>query len=352
MTDETIIRLKAEKGKLIATRLNQTSVIHCYSDCQTKKTGEANVDSQKLGEMLSNVPTEELTLELKGDELWVTSGKAIGKFKTVNTEDLLPEPEEQKSDRDLVFKAGQLKTLLEVTTPAMGVEAQKRPNTEGITLQTIKETIQFIACDSRRLHMADTGMEEEIHDFMPNQVCGALQKIAGMLEPQADVTIGFSEGAIFFHGSNCEFRSAKMEVTPFDYKRFPIWDTEVESEITVPKQDLIAAIKLAVPFGFHSFKVIGLNIKDGELEIEANTEKGAECKQSVEGESEGESQTRISAPYFMEILNCTNGSDKLTIKKNKQPGAIFIQGDDRLLWLMEIRDARAAPQKQEAEAVA
>jgi len=353
ITDEQIIRFQAEKGKLTATRLNQTSLIHAYAESKTKKGGAVNVDSKTMGEMLKEITSEEIELEAKGDILFLTAGKAVGKFKTVPDEVLTKAPAEDKSARDLIFKAGQLKTLLEVVTPAMGTEAQKRPFAQGVTVQNLGDGkgVQFISSDSRRFHLAESGLDEEIHELIPDSVCNALLKILAALEAQADVMLGFNENAVFFNGATCEFRSAKAEVTPFDYTKFrPMIESQSDSEITINKAALISAVKLATPFGFNVSKVIGLNIRKGELEIEANTEKGAECNQSVEGKGKNESQTRISAPYFMQALSACNGSEKVTLRHLAQPEAICIKDDDRFLLVMAIRDARAAEAKAEAPA--
>lgn len=348
ITDDNVIRLNAEKKRLTCTRINQSSTLHAIAECKAKKEGEANINAKTIGEMLANIRADEVTMELKDDVLNVSTDSALSKFKTIQDSLLTQEPEVGEPDTEIAFKAGQLKSLLDITTPAMGNEAQKRPFTEGVTLQFMEGNLYFIGSDSRRFHMANSGLEDEIHELIPAKVCESLLKICNQIDSTEEVKLGITDNGIFFSSSICKFRSQKLEVAPFDYTKFPIFKLVPISKITVKKPDLISAIKLAIPFGYDLTKLIELSIAKGKLEIKANTQKDSECEQEIEGQNTGESHTALSANYLMDAINATNGSTELTLVRTEvgSSSAMFMQDDERFLMVMGVRTQVAEPMEK------
>lgn len=339
ITDDNVIRLRAEKKKLTCTRVNQSSTLHAIVECKAKKEGEANIAAKRLGELLGAISEENVTLELKAEALHLSTESGNWIFKTIEDSMLTQEPEVGEPETEITFKASQLKSLLDITTPAMGNEAQKRPFTEGVTLQFMEGNLYFIGSDSRRFHMANSGMENEVHELIPAKVCESLQKICNQLDSAEDVQLGITDNGIFFSSSICKFRSQKIETAPYDYTKFPIFKLVPISKITVKKPDLISAIKRAIPFGYDLTKLIELSITKGKLEIRANTQKDSEGLEEIEGKNTGESHTALSANYLMDAINATNGSSELTLVRTEvgASSAMFMQDDERFLMVMGVR---------------
>lgn len=327
--------LEAKNGKLVISATDLEIGISSNVAVNVEKEGRVTIPAKNFSDLLMNLGSQKLTLELEGETLVLKGQKVNASFQTMPSEDF-PRLYEDKGEEIASFKKNEAEESIQRVAFAPALDSS-RPALSGILLDKDKNTIILVATDGVRLSLQKnafkTNKELDKPIIIPARVVRELFTIKED-EPLVKIYISERNNQIIFIQGETILVSRLISAEYPDYQK--IIPQAFETKVEVGREELLNAIKICSVFARETANIIKLTIKKDKIIVSANSpavgEDNAEVEAKVSGE---ENEIAFNAKYLLDVLSIVNTEEMIfEMTGPLNPGVFKIKNDDSFLHLI------------------
>lgn len=300
------------------------------------------VPAKFLSSFVASLPNEKITLEVKGQDLYVECNKVRTQVKGYNPEDfpIIPEFKDNEFlevDNAAFFNG--LSQIIDVASPS-----QSRPEISGIYFHFVKNTITIAATDSFRLaekHITLAApVPKEFSFILPQKPA---REILGVLAgKEGKLKIFFSPSQMLFEFPMKEVDHPQVQITSRlidgEYPNYQdIIPTKFKTNVVLNKDEFLNQIKTASLFSGKVNEVkISLNVEKKEVEIFSKNPDLGENKSSMPVKIEGEPlEVSFNYKYLADGLTHIKSSEVMfDVSKEEGPCILRPVGDASYMYVV------------------
>lgn len=306
--------------RLVATDLKVS--IECTVDCTVNEPGALTVSSQRISNMLAEMPNEDITLHLKDNNvIEIKCGKIETKLFSMSPDEF-PPMRSFEGVEAIELKQGSLKKLFLRTSFAI-CRDQARYNLTGLLTEIQDGKITVVATDGRRMSLAieNEGIPKDASAkvIIPSKMIGELERLLGE-EETVKVCIDETQAAFFF--GSVHLTSALIE------GNFPNYEMVVpkkhDKELILDTVKFTEAMRRTRTMTNDKFNSVRMNINDGILGLKVITPEVGEYEEELPVEYNGDPiEVAFNPEFILEVLRHID-SEKvcLVMKDSQSPGVI------------------------------
>jgi DNA polymerase-3 subunit beta len=329
------ILLSTEGGRLKLSATNLEIGINYKVGAKIEKEGSITVPARLFSELVAQLPTGKLDLDLKEDTLTTKINGYSSQVKGLSAEEfpLIPKIKDKKI---FSLKSGEFKDAVNMVTFSAAID-ETRPVLSGIYFKVGKGKLTLAATDSYRL--AEKIVDLDVKDLKEKEAiipARSLMEFARILDdPDKEVNIYLDETQVMFETEDLEFTSRLVEGKFPDYKQ--IIPTSFETTANVELSEFANIIKVASLFSREAAGSVTLNISSkGKIEAASAVtqygESNASCDASVTGK---DAEIIFNGKYLIDALNSlSGGSISLELSGKLNPGVIKKEGDKTYTYVI------------------
>lgn len=237
------------KLKISATDL-EIGIKHTVS-AKVLENGSVTVPYAVLSQIINNIPSERITIELSGNNLSITTDNYNAKIATSPKEDfpIIPGIKDQKAviSFDRVYFIDSLGTVVSACQLS-----DLRPELSGVFVSYKLKELKLAATDSFRLAEktmpekkfdVEVGENETLSLIIPLKTVQEVLRVFGTAGKSEKVQIVIEENQILFETENSQLISRLIEGKFPDYEL--VIPKQFETEAVIEKEDIAAALKLS-----------------------------------------------------------------------------------------------------------
>jgi DNA polymerase-3 subunit beta len=311
------ILIQAKKSKLILSSTNLETSVSTSIGAKVETDGEITVNGKILNDVISNLSSGNLEIEVVKEQIKISSGSFKSKILGANSSDFpkLPSSIDKKSFtlKTNEFISSLSKVLFSVSTD------ETRPILTGVLFVSKGSTLYLVATDGFRLSEIKIKNETKLPDLriiIPRAVLNEIVRLGEVFE---DISFFYEKenNQIIFGIGDTIFSSRVIEGEFPDYEK--IIPSSSICTINIDKNEFEKAIKLASIFARDSGNIIKLKIKNNELKVTAessvsgNQETVVEIRNEASDEEIKETETMFNYRFIEEFLK-TVEDDEIQIQ--------------------------------------
>lgn len=269
------VKIEAEDSGVVLKTTDLESAVMAKVSGKVNKKGSVVVPFFTLDEIVKNLASEKINLELKGNNLIVSADSYEAAISVGNFEDFPIIPTINNKNNSFTVSKNELSDYLTQVLIATQ-HSDIRPEISGVYFSYQNNHLSLVGTDSFRL-------VERV--FKPNQAKSSSGNIVFILplntaynlvrimNNEGDVMIFADQNQVLFKTEDVEVVSRVINGSYPDYKS--IIPKESKTELKTTKDELINAIKVTKVFaGRANDIVLGLAASKNMLEIKAKGNKG------------------------------------------------------------------------------
>ena len=331
------ILLSAKKNTLLVSATNLETSICVSVGAKVDKEGEITVPARVVTEIISNLAMGQISLKAEKEQLSISAPNFESTLSGMNSSDFPLVPQEVSKDILAIPKDVFLDSLSCVLFSSSVDDT--RPVLTGILLIIKKGEIVLVSTDGFRLSQKKIKVktDKEITMILPSTVLGELVRL-----PIEDEQIAFSfkkgENQVVFGFSGTVLTSRIIEGEFPDFEKILPKSSNVK--VTLDKEELLRAVKLASVFARDAANVVKLTVKKDLLNISAESSRSGKQDARVEAKVEGEGIIiAFNYRFLEEFLNAVKGEEvRLEFSNPNAPGVFLDPKDpDFLHIIMPVR---------------
>ena len=297
------VRLKIEDGKARITATDLNTWLLAMVGCNSNGTkAELLIPGKKLQEVVSLLPSEEISFELGDDKIGLHCKNVKHNISTIPAENY---PAEQ-----CLYKKNGKESYLSLPRDGLqaGLEAisfasskEEGPIISGISFNIGKDKLKLATTDGHRLASYSIPIESKIEKklVVPASVTRHISKMDG-----DEIRMYFDDNLAGFYSSNLGLTSRLLEGEFPPYEK--IIPTDNDKKLIANRKELINAIRQIQVFAKDNHEIVEVNAseKDG-FTLSAKGE-GFDSQAKVDCQYKGSDiRTGISAKYLLQNLQST-----------------------------------------------
>jgi DNA polymerase III subunit beta len=306
--------------RLAATDLKVS--IECTVDCTVKRPGALTVSSQRLSSMLSELPDQEINLNLTDNNvIELKCGRIETKLFSMSPDEF-PPIRSFEGVEPLVFRQGTLKNLFQKCSFAICTD-QARYNLTGLLFEISNGKLTVVATDGRRMSLAsgDEGIPEAAAAkvIIPSKMIHELERLLGE-DKEVQVMIDESQAAFVFDRIRL--------VTALIEGNFPNYDLVIpkkhDKEAVLSTSKFTEAMRRTRTMTNDKFNSVRLNLADGNLKLKVVTPEVGEYEEELEVEYGGENiEIAFNPDFVLDVLKHVSEEKVcLVLKDGMSPGVV------------------------------
>lgn len=326
------ILLEAYEGRLIISSTDLRVSIRQVTPCRIDTSGSVAVSGRKLHEIVREMPSGTIRLELK-DNGWValSSGKTVFHIPGVIADEYPGLP--STPDKFLSVEASIFRTMLDKTLFATSSD-ESRPHLCGVYVKTILEEdgmqkMLMVATDGHRLSLSEQIVQGDIIPFengmiLPKKGLSELRALIDGCDSTFDVA--YSEGMIFV-----KFLSTVLTITLIEGK-FPNYNQvippEVQNKLFVDKDGLIDALKRVSLLSDQETHTVVIEASGEMMVLSSQNSQFGDAREELESEFAGDPlRVAFNAVYLLEAIRSLVGQ-KVSFSIGDAVAPCLLRGSD------------------------
>lgn len=322
------------KLKLSATNL-EIGVIKTVP-AEVLEQGEITVPARTLLEVLSSLGEQKLDLEVKGEQLKVSTKNFSASINGISASEFPQIP--LSSEKGVVVDCDLLsKTLPQITFAAASDEG--RPVLTGILTEIKKETIEFVATDGFRLAHKKTNVETVGPTFkalIPKKTFEEVTRLLGEEQEDGEVelTTSDSQNQAIFKIGQTQLSSRLIE------GQFPAWEkiipSQFENRTILDKGQFLKAVKLASVFARDTSNIIKVETLEGKVRLSSEAKELGSQETEIEAQTEGGLLViAFNSKFLIDVLSaCPTSQVLIEFSGNLSPALIKPVGEEGLEYVV------------------
>jgi DNA polymerase-3 subunit beta len=324
-----LLRSQGQKLEIIATDLEVSSKI--VLKAQIEKEGSFCINSKNIGDILRELPNDDVILNVDNNNLLNLNCKNINYSLLIINPEEFPQLSFQNSSSEFRLKTKQIAHIINKTSHAISTD-ETRLYLNGIYLQMTDSKLRAVAIDGHRLALLDThefiGENKYLTDgvIIPRKGISELKKIADAY-PEDDVSISLDDSFMFVNAKNEYYLSIRLIA-----REYPKYQTVIPSKTTnhfhIDRNAILNAVKRIRILSNEKTNGIKLNIQKNELVISSNHPALGQAMEIIPIIYDGKpTEIGFNAKYLIEGLAVLNESD-VTFEFNNELSPVVVKADD------------------------
>lgn len=337
------ILLKTEKGRLKLSATDLEMGVNVWVGGKIEKEGEITVLAKVINEFVSSLPPEKVNLDLKENNLIVSSAFSKSVFPTIAAADFPKIPGFPKKAALSMPLSLFSQSVAQVAFAAATDEG--RPILTGVLLKPENKGISLVATDGYRLSvkkLPTPNFQLPTNIIVPARALMEVSRIKGgegegkKEKKEGVLQIGLTEkeNQIVFALPDLELSSRLIEGEFPDFTK--IIPTETKTSITFDREEFLRAVRIASIFARESANIIKLKIEKGKLKISANSPQVGENESIIDIKTKGEDQEiAFNFRFLLDYLNSIS-SEQIALEMTGalNPGVFKPVGDESFLHII------------------
>ncbi|MCC6328914.1 MAG: DNA polymerase III subunit beta [Acidobacteria bacterium] len=325
--------------RIVGTDLDVT--VRCDAEADVKKPGAMCVQAKKLFDLARNLNSETAVFK-KLESEWVSVTAGRGKFRLAGTS-------REQFPEIPIFKSAPLKLPAEVFnyfirhTAFAITNEQSRFTLSGAKFILADGKARMVTTDGHRLayieRSADTASDAKMDALIPKKALLELVKISG--ESGEDVSFGEDQNHIYFELDGRLLITRKLSGNFPNYEM--VMPKDNDRVATFDLEDMKGAVRRVSLMADERNRSIRLTVREGEIELSAQSSEEGEGSEALPAEYSGEETTLgFNWQYLQEYLNVIsavqtgdaetasteNDGDKVRVKESVSPTRISFEFKD------------------------
>ncbi|MBI2013454.1 MAG: DNA polymerase III subunit beta [Candidatus Colwellbacteria bacterium] len=337
MTANVLLETQGNKIKVSSTNLEIG--INCALSGKIIEAGAVSVPYGVFSSIVNNISSERINLKNRENNLIIQtdSYEALVQGQNKSEFPIIPQLESKKNkvvlDKDVFGKS------LERVVIAAGT-SDLRPEINGALFSSEAGVVKIAATDSFRLaeeKIKNRGVHEQpetgFNLILPLKSVEAIIKIIRFAE-EDKVTLYAEANQVLISAGNVDLISRVIDGKFPDYEA--IIPSSSETEITLPREELLSALKLASSFTSR-IKDVNLRTKNQKtLEVYSGDNSLGENKYMIACKIKGEdSEITFNLKYILDGVKAQNSDEiTLSLNGNNKPGLIKSPKDDSYIYVV------------------
>lgn len=293
------ILLKTDKSRLILSATNLETSISTSIGAKIETEGEITINGKVFNDLISNLSSGQIELEVEKESVKITSGKFKSNILGSNASDFPTLPSTVGKDSFKLntkeFTNALSKTLFAVSSD------ETRPILTGVLFVFKDNTLYLVSTDGFRLTEIKLKTKIEIPDLkiiVPKTILNEVSKLTDSEE--LEVSFDKDNNQIIFKIEDTLLSSRIIEGEFPEYQK--IIPTSSICNLTVDKQDLEKATKLASVFARDSGNIVRFTIKENYLKVKAESSNAGNQEMELEVKTEYLKQEEIEIMFNFRFL--------------------------------------------------
>jgi DNA polymerase-3 subunit beta len=329
------ILLSTDRGRLKLSATNLETGINYWLGAKIEKEGAFSVPAKTLTEFISLLPPEKVQLEVKENNLRITSGSYSANLVGLPASEfpIVPSLKEEKifSFSSEEFLKGISQTIFAAS------QDEGRPILTGVLFQLKNENLVLVATDGYRLSfrkMRASKSLKEIKEFqkgliIPSRALAEVEKIISSSQQKEEIglAIASSSNQIIFATPEAEIVSRLIEGSFPEFEK--IIPEKWITKIVLEKESFLRAVRTASIFARESANIVKFKVQKSKLKISANAPQVGDNLIELETKQEGEENSiAFNSRFILDFLNSTEANEiSFEMTSPLNPG-IFRPGGD------------------------
>lgn len=286
--------------RIVGTDLDVT--IRCEAEAEIKEAGSMCIQARKLFDIVRLLPEADVHFKKQENE-WVKLTCEKSKFRLAGvSRDQFPEVPEFKS-APLSLSAEIFNNFIHNTSFAITNE-QSRFTLSGAKFMLENGTARMVTTDGHRLAFIERNVgnagDDSMDALIPKKALTELTKISRGSD--GDVSFGEDANHIYFEVEGRLLITRKLSGTFPNYEM--VMPKDNDKTVTFDLEDMKRAVARVALMADERTRSVRMTIKEGEIEVGAESSEEGEANEKVAAEYSGEEvQIGFNSQYLQEFLN-------------------------------------------------
>lgn len=336
------VLINTEDSFLNLTSTDLETVIRLWILTKIVKRGTMIVPAKFLSGFISSLPNEKITLEARGQNLYIECQNFKTNIQGYNPEEFPIIPEFKNSEYLEVDNDRFCQGLSQVINIAS--QSQARPEISGVYFSFLKNKIIIAATDSFRLAEKNISIDAQVKNeysfILPQK---SAREIISVLEgKEGPLKICFSANQALFELPLKEIKHPAIQITSRliegEYPNYQdIIPNKFKTNVILKKDEFLSQIKIASLFSNRNNEVkISISPKNKQIEIFAQNPGIGENKSTLFAKIDGEPiEISFNYKYLIEgISNIKSSEVILDISKEDGPCILKPMADHSYIYVV------------------
>lgn len=323
------VLLKAETGGLALEATNLEIGLRQIIGAKVDAEGTLTVPVKSLSELIGNLGPGKVDLTMEGTELEIVSQGFQGSLHGVGSEEF-PQLPRFADHAPVKLPVQEFSQVIAQTVFAAGTD-ESRPVLTAILIRLHKNVLEMVGTDGFRLSVATWAAEKSTWEdnewLVPAKTLMELGRL--LADSEGDVEISTIE-----NGNQLIFRIGDLELSTRlvsgkfpDYKK--ILPEEGAVSVSMSRDDLLRAMKLAAVFARESANIVKLEMREGSLIVSANAPQVGGNQAVVDAKVTGNGvRMAFNYRYVLDYLNVIKANTlELSTNGPLAPGLWTVAGE-------------------------
>jgi len=317
------ILIATDKGRLKLSATNLETGINYWLGSKIEKEGAISVPAKTLTEFISFLPPEKVQLEVKGNNLSISSGSYSANLVGLPASEF-PVVPTLKEEKTFSFSSEELLEGISQTVFATSQD-EGRPVLTGVLFQIKDEDLILVATDGYRLSfkkMKAGKNLKEVKEFqkgliIPSRVLREVEKIIGNFQQKEEVGLAItsSSNQVIFVTPEAEIVSRLIEGSFPEFEK--IIPEKWTTRIILEKESFLRAVRTASIFARESANIVKFKIpaspagrQNSKFKVSANAPQVGDNLIELETKQEGEKNSiAFNSRFVLDFLNSINTNE-------------------------------------------
>lgn len=309
--DNILLSLEGSKLKIAATNL-EIGVIK-YIPVEVETAGEITVPAKTLVEIISGLGPAKVELELSSESLSIKSGKFKASINGIPASEFPAIPVSEDNGAD--FDKGVFMTSGQILFAAAVDEG--RPVLTGVLTEASQNKLDFVATDGFRLAHRQVKLEKGASSFKSLIPRRTFEEVIRVISEDAsedgivNLSTSKSQNQVIFKIGQTIVSSRLIE------GQFPAWEkiipTEIKSRVSLEKEQLLKALKLAAVFAKNEANIVVLSsTQENKLGLKSQAKELGSQENEIESQNEGDPiEIAFNAKFLQDAISACPSSQLL-----------------------------------------
>lgn len=295
------ILFRTDDNRLLLAATNLEIAISQHIGGKIEQGGAITVPARLMSEFISNLPKGNVTLEVDGTKLNISSGTYKSTIHGM-APDEFPALPDIAAQETLTIPVATIKRAIQQTV-IVSSNDDTRPVLTGVYCHTHEGKLYFAATDGYRLaERLITATDQAIDAVIPSQTLQDVLRV--ITDDSNDITMIFDENQVRILVDDIEITSRLIDGKFPDYRQLIPATTEID--VTLAKDEFARITKISSLFARESGGSVTLNaMKDEQkLSIHSVASQLGENTSEAEAEVTDDGQVTLNSRYLLEALSC------------------------------------------------
>lgn len=300
------ILLRTDGSRLLVAATNLEIAATQFVGAKIDTPGSITVPAKLITEFIANLPKEQITLQVKGDQLTISSGRYTSVINGVIADEFpeLPTIDESSSIQYSIqaddFKQAVAQTIITASSDSA------RPILTGVYWHSHNGHLYLAATDGYRLserRLMET--KSELAAIIPVQTLQeALRTLTDSVE---EVDMLFDETQVRFRIGDAEVVSRLIDGNFPDYRQ--LIPKEVTTSAIITREDFVRITKVAGLFARESGGSVTVTLQpEGAISLHSIASELGENTSEAQAEVQGEGAITLNSRYLTDALGVIDSS--------------------------------------------